>query len=246
MSVRAGRVINYSSRDPHLNLALEEALLRLHGQSHHHATVRFWRNPRAVVLGRGQRAEEEVNLEYCGERGITVCRRMSGGGTVYHDEGNLNVSLLVPRSALPPEAGIKAVCASICGAFAESIRECGVDGVECLDTNITHMGRKVSGSAAYFTRDSLLYHSTLLHSANLEDLERSLRQQPSPHRLSSAYMPTSNLGGLDLDRWRETLIKVLGRRYETVFREAGPSHDELRLAHELRESKYSTPAWILG
>jgi len=244
--MRAGRILNYSSGDPHLNLALEEALLRLHGQSRYHATVRFWRNPRSVVLGRGQRAEDEVNLVYCGEHGITVCRRMSGGGTVYHDEGNLNVSLLVPRGALPPEEGIKAVCASICGAFAESIRECGVDGVECVGTNITHMGRKVSGSAAYFTRDSLLYHSTLLHSANLEDLERSLRRQPNAHRLSSAYMPTSNLGGLDMDRWRETLIKVLGSRYETVFREAGLTHEELRLARELRESRYSTPAWILG
>lgn len=242
--MRAGRICDYSSDDPHLNLALEESMLRLHSGSRYYATLRFWRNPKSVVLGRGQRVEDEVDADYCSARGIAVCRRCSGGGTVYHDVGNINVSLLLPRNA-QAGAGIKATCTSICRVLAESIVECGVDGIECVGTNITHYGRKVSGSASYFTRDSFLHHSTLLHSANLDDLEKCLRKQTGAHKRGSSYMPTANLVDLEIDRWRGALVALLEREHEAVFIEGGLTREELELAQLLRE-KYSSRTWIYG
>jgi lipoate-protein ligase A len=242
--VKIGRVSFYSSSDPYLNLALDESMLRLRDESNYYATLRFWRNPRSVVLGRGQRVEDEVDSDYCSARGITVCRRCSGGGTVYHDEGNINVSLLLPRSA-QSGAGIKATCTSICRVLAESIRQCGVDGIECVGTNITHHGRKVSGSASYFTKDSFLHHSTLLHSANLDDLEKCLRRRTGAHKRGSSYMPTANLADLELERWRGALVALLGREYDAVFMEGDLTREELELAQMLRQ-KYSSRAWIYG
>jgi len=79
--------------DPVANLALEEALVRAAPER---ALLRIWQNSTCVVVGRGQRVEREVDLAACRRDGVPVLRRSSGGGTVYHDLGNLNVTLVAP------------------------------------------------------------------------------------------------------------------------------------------------------
>src|SRR5215470_14929222 len=81
------------STDPAANLALEEALVRAIPPA---PLLRVWQNEACVVLGRGQRLEREVNVAAAAAAGVPVLRRASGGGTVYHDLGNLNVTMAVP------------------------------------------------------------------------------------------------------------------------------------------------------
>jgi len=79
--------------EPAANLALEEALVRAIPPV---PLLRIWQNGPCVVLGRGQRLHREVNVAACAVAGVPVLRRASGGGTVYHDLGNLNITLAVP------------------------------------------------------------------------------------------------------------------------------------------------------
>ena len=81
---------------PAVQLALEEALVRAVPPA---PVLRIWQNEASVVLGRGQRLEREVNVAACAAAGIPVLRRASGGGTVFHDLGNLNITMAVPGRA---------------------------------------------------------------------------------------------------------------------------------------------------
>jgi len=91
-------LLDLGFRDPRENLALEEAILRAVGEGEQPPTLRIWRNPRCVVIGRGQRPEEEADLAACERLRIPVLKRPSGGGAVYHHPGNLNFSLFLPLS----------------------------------------------------------------------------------------------------------------------------------------------------
>src|SRR6516162_7980958 len=85
-------VLDKPSSDPAANLALEEALVRAIPPA---PLLRIWQNEACVVLGRGQRLEREVNAAAAAAARVPVLRRASGGGTVYHDPGNLNITIVV-------------------------------------------------------------------------------------------------------------------------------------------------------
>jgi lipoate-protein ligase A len=99
----SGSDVRAAFTDPAENLAFDEALLRVAPES---PVVWLWRNPVCVVVGRGQRIAREVHADACERDGVPVLRRASGGGTVFHDPGNLNVTLVLPlpgvRVAEPP------------------------------------------------------------------------------------------------------------------------------------------------
>ncbi|MFX0151215.1 MAG: biotin/lipoate A/B protein ligase family protein [Candidatus Hodarchaeota archaeon] len=105
------RILSFNSDNIFYNLALELAILLDHSHSPYDLSIRFWRNPKSVVLGRNQSVEDEVDLEYCKKNEITLSRRISGGGTVYHDKGNLNLSFFLPKKTLlNPQSNKCSVC----------------------------------------------------------------------------------------------------------------------------------------
>jgi lipoate-protein ligase A len=81
--LRAGRILEYSFDNLHQNLALEHVILHISEGSSDNTTIRFWKNPPSVILGRSQLLNREVNIEYCKQNNIVIGRRISGGGTVY-------------------------------------------------------------------------------------------------------------------------------------------------------------------
>ncbi|MEM3571714.1 MAG: hypothetical protein QW589_07300 [Candidatus Bathyarchaeia archaeon] len=91
------RLLEIEYSDPYMNLALEEAIFRKLFNGESQATLRFWRNFSAVVIGRFQCISLEVNEEACKRYGIQIVRRITGGGAVYHDEGNLNYSIFLHK-----------------------------------------------------------------------------------------------------------------------------------------------------
>src|SRR5208283_5766294 len=97
------RMLTVSYDSSFMNLALEEALARANcsNDSQHPATVRFWRNPDSVVIGRFQEAEAEVDLEECNLSQVQVARRFTGGGAVFHDEGTLNFTVVTKPADKP-------------------------------------------------------------------------------------------------------------------------------------------------
>lgn len=243
-----GRVIEECSNDPYYNLALEHAILYLHPKNDYSSTLRFWKNPESIIIGRSQVVEEEADLRYCEDHEIRVCRRISGGGAVYNDFGNINISIFYPRKKAVSAEGIHAFSTRFTGWLAESIRNTGFTDVEVEGFyNVMYGGRKVSGAAAYFSKEWLLHHATLLVSANLDNLERSLIHRYTERKTrKSNYQPTANLVGLPVEQWKVSFTKLLEIKLGITFEKAQVSREEHDLANMLKVSMYSQDSWLNG
>jgi lipoate-protein ligase A len=245
MSDKTGRVLNDKSTDPNYGLALDHALLLLNPRSRYFATIRFWINPCSVILGRGQTLSDEVNQTFCRDHQIPIARRITGGGTVYHDEGNLNISLFFPKRALEKPDDVKGTTSLFTNLLKESLLVYGIKEIHLDESNsLLYQDRKVSGAAAYFTRDTILHHSTLLLAADLEKLEGSLIHHKEPRRGRSRYTPTTNLTNLQLEIWKTTFIKLIEETFKGHFQPGSITPEESDLATNLRERMYSKPGWI--
>lgn len=164
------------------NLAFDEALVRAGPDR---PTVWLWRNRRCVVLGRGQRAEREVDLAACSAAGVPVLRRGSGGGTVYHDEGNLNITLAAPRDR-DAFAVLGAVLVNALAAQGLTAR---------LGRRGVFLGsEKLCGFAALRTATGVLAHASMLCSTPPGPVSRYLAGAPTdPGPLDSERSPVTSL-----------------------------------------------------
>lgn len=151
--------------DVYANLALEEWLFRQLPATA--AVLFFYRNDRAVVLGRNQNPWAECDLPFLAHHGIPLARRLSGGGTVYLDPGVLNFCLIAPRH--PDAPGRFAECT------AAALRACGLSPTITPRRTVELAGHKISGNAFWLTARRALCHGTLLLDADLDLLERCLR-----------------------------------------------------------------------
>ena len=245
MPNRRGRILNDASADPHYGLALDHALLLLNPRSDYLATIRFWINSSSVILGRGQTLSNEVNQIFCRDHQIPIARRITGGGTVYHDEGNLNISLLFPRSIIENPNNIRETTSLFTSLLKKSLEASDMNEISIDDSNnLFYQGSKVSGAASYFSRDTVLHHSTLLLSTNLYRLEASLIHHKEPLRGRSKYTATTNLPGLQTEIWKTTYTKLLEKSFNMQFQPGIITTEEEILATKLAETMYRMPSWI--
>ena len=188
-----------------------------------------------------------MNQQFCRENQIPIARRISGGGTVYHDEGNLNISLLVPKTAIKNPDDIKSTTSSLTHILKQSIEETGIHEIQADDSNnLLYRSLKVSGAAAYFTKNTILHHSTLLLSADLSKLEGSLIHHKEPKKGRSKYTPTTNLKDLKLEAWKKKYIELLEETFHTRFHPGSLTSEENALTTKLKDIMYSNPSWIIN
>ncbi|MGC9529758.1 MAG: lipoate--protein ligase family protein [Candidatus Bipolaricaulaceae bacterium] len=181
---------------PAHNLALEEVILGEVAAGRAPPTLRIWRNPRCVVVGRGQRAAEEADLASCMELGIPVLKRATGGGAVYHHPGNLNFSLFLPLSG--PWSTVRSAQDRLTGLLAQEIgRRWGL-AAEARGGAVVAAGVKLSGSAQ-LRRRALLHHGTLLVKADripMGAVLLALRPGYAPSGVPSCPHPVGDLTAL--------------------------------------------------
>ncbi len=172
------KIINNQSTDPFFNLALEEWLMK----SREEEVFILWQNRPTVVIGRYQNAFAEVNLRYAAEKGINVVRRMSGGGAVYHDLGNINFTFIVKEDG----GGIdfRRFLSPVTSALLTLGIEADISGRNDLLLN----GKKISGSAQCRKYGKLLHHGTLLFDCDLETMSSVLTV--SADKLESKGIPS--------------------------------------------------------
>ena len=159
---------NGDIHDPHINLAFEEYALR--NVDTDEDILLFYVNEPSVIIGRNQNTLEEVNQTYLQDHGIPVVRRLSGGGAVYHDLGNLNFSFIT-NNAKENFHNFRKFTAPV----LKVLNEMGVRAELGGRNDIVVAGRKISGNAQYIAAKRMVSHGTLLLNADLDRVVEALK-----------------------------------------------------------------------
>ena len=180
-------IVESQSLDVYRNLAIEEYLM---DQVVDRGPVLFlWRSDCAVVMGKNQNPWRECRLDLMRDEGVPLARRISGGGTVYHDAGNLNYSVIVDRTKYREDQAYEMVL--------QALKTFGVDAEKTGKSNLSVDGRKFSGNAFCFRKGRVLHHGTLLLDTRLERLDRylgSMFDQIETRAIASVPAEVMNLG----------------------------------------------------
>jgi lipoate-protein ligase A len=194
------RILDTGVIEGRLNIAIGQAIVEAHAAGRVPDTLRFLRFPPTALVGRHQALGQEIDLDYCREHGIGVVRRITGGGAIYLDPGQLGWELALHRSTLGGGA-LESVARRICEAAADGIGRLGVDARYRPRNDIEVGGRKISGTGGFFDGDTLFYQGTVL-----VDMD--------PHTMVSALrVPRAKLAKRELDSAEQrvvTLRELLG------------------------------------
>lgn len=155
------RVIDTGIRSGREQMAFDQAMIDAHREGEIPDTIRFLRFPPTASLGRHQSLSQEIKQDYCRENNIGIMRRMTGGGSLYLDEGQPCWELVFSRSTLGISS-LADLAKEICGAAAHGLSKLGIDAQFRPRNDIEVDGRKISGSGGFFDGDTLFYQGTLL------------------------------------------------------------------------------------
>ena len=165
---------NEGVSNPRLNLALEEYALRNFDSEFDY--LLFYINEPSIIIGRSQNTLEEINHEYIEKNNIHVVRRVSGGGAVFHDLGNLNFTFLMDKNLQNLERQLQVIL--------EAVKQLGIQAEFSGRNDILVDGKKFSGNAFYEDGDSAYHHGTLLINSNMNNLAKYLqvsKEKVRPH-----------------------------------------------------------------
>jgi lipoate-protein ligase A len=168
------RVIDTGLRDGRANIAFDQALIEAHKAGDIPDTIRFLRFPRTALVGRHQALGQELRLEHCRARGIGVARRITGGGAIYFDEGQLGWELVFGRATLGI-GNLAELTRAICEAAAKGLETLGVAARYRPRNDIEVEGRKLCGTGGFFDGDTLFYQGTVLIDMNPADMVAALK-----------------------------------------------------------------------
>jgi lipoate-protein ligase A len=162
------KILISDRRDPAFHLALEEVLFM---EGDFETLLFIYRNGPAVVFGKHQIPWREADLAVAQAEGVPVLRRISGGGCVVHDKGNINYSLI--QKGLPSKS---VDFTKMYAPVLEGLRKLGLDVTTSDRNDFRIQGKKISGSAQYMRRDTTLFHGTLLVDSDLDRIRRLLKR----------------------------------------------------------------------
>ena len=231
------------SHDPAYNLAFEETVLRRRTQGEY---LILWQNENTVVVGQNQNTAEEIDRDFVQRRQIHVVRRMTGGGAVYHDLGNLNYSFIADAGQAE-ELTLERFTRPV----VEALRGLGLEAEASGRNDILVQGRKVSGTAQRLMGGRILYHGCLLFDADPSMVAGALRAAPEKFTSKSTKSVRSRVGNvrdflkedMTLPQFWDYLKNALasGGLTETAL-----TAEELAEVQALKEDKYDTWQWNWG
>jgi lipoate-protein ligase A len=235
---------NRNITDPRINLAIEEYALRYLDSSD--SFLLFYINEPSVIIGKHQNTAEEINSDFIEERSIHVVRRLSGGGAVYHDLGNLNFSFITQYD--PKRYNNYA---EFTGPVIEVLRGLGVNAELSGRNDIVVEGRKISGNAQFTSRDRMFSHGTLLLNSNLDDVVAALRVKAGKIESKGIKSIRSRVANISeflaepmpIEEFRRVLLEGIfgGAPTEYVL-----TDDDWRRINELAARKYKLWEWNYG
>lgn len=237
--------IESPSNDPRWNLALEEFVFS--HMDRHKEYFMLWQNHNTIVVGKNQNTVAEINAEYVEKNSITVVRRLSGGGTVYHDLGNLNFSFIADAEAMN-EINFKRFCLPVVNTLLQMGVPAQINGRNDMVIN----GKKFSGNAQYTKNGRVLHHGTLMFSSDLQTVSLALR--PNREKLISKgiasvssrvcnisdFLPT----GITLSQFKQALLKNILDTDKPIPYQF--SAEQLSTIERLKAERYDQWDWNYG
>ena len=238
------RYIKNTSTNPYYNMAFDEYCLE--SLSIDEPVFFLWQNRPAVIVGFNQEVNTEVNLDFLKENGIDLVRRVTGGGAVFHDLGNLNYTIVGRSEDLerdyPEYASI----------MAKALQSLGVPATLSGRNDILVEGRKVSGFAKRVCKNRLMVHGTLMYNVDVDVLTKVLN--PSNTKLQSKGIASvrSRVANLceylpnipDIQTFSKQLEEILSHHYQDT--EYQLSEEDLANIQLLTDQKFATWEWNYG
>ncbi len=233
--------ISRKETDPYFNIAAEEYVLKeLSGD-----IFMLWQNSPSIIVGKHQNALAEINQKYVRSKNIPVIRRITGGGTVYHDLGNLNFSFI--KSGNRNELiNFEAYTQPIIKALRHLSIEAKFEGKNDLRVQ----GKKISGNAEHVYKNRVLHHGTLLFSSDLNKLNEAILaptknftdKSVQSNRSIVANISDFLSGPISINQFREKILEQIIKSDQKASYYTFSEHDKNKI-NELIKTKYSQWEW---
>lgn len=236
-------LINNTNTNAYFNLAMEEYFLKNTNED----IFLLWQNENSIIVGKNQNTLSEINYDYVKENNIKVVRRLSGGGAVFHDLGNINFTFISCNDN--SFSDFKKFTMPI----VEALKELNVHAEFSGRNDLLIDGQKFSGNAQYNYKNKVMHHGTLLFSSEINDLSNALKVKPSKFQgksVKSVKSRVTNISShLDKDmtvlEFKDYLMDFINKRDENShFYELNDK--DIESINKLVEEKYSTWEWNFG
>jgi len=236
---------NKGITDPRINLAIEEYALK--NLDIDESYLLFYINEPSIIIGKNQNTIEEINTDYVEKQGLHVVRRLSGGGAVYHDLGNLNFSFITKDDG-DSFHNFKKFTEPV----IEALNKLGVKAELSGRNDILAEGRKISGNAQFSTRGRMFSHGTLLFDSEMENVVSALRVKKDKIEskgIKSIRSRVANIsefleGKLTIEEFRSTLLKYIFN--DRDVEEYVLTDEDWDRIHALSKERYQNWDWNYG
>lgn len=238
------RYLESGSTDPYFNLALEQYIFD--SLPRDQSYFMLWQNDNTIVVGKHQNTFAEINADYVRDHSVRVARRLSGGGVVYHDLGNINFTFITDYT------GENFDFAFFCRPVLRALTALGVPAALSGRNDMTIQGKKFSGNSQYIKQGRVMHHGTLMFDSNLDILEEALRVSPDKIRSKGIQSVRSRVTNicpyLDRPMTAQTFFAHLLNFMTTEFglTPVFLASEDLGRVRQLRDGRYATWVWNYG
>jgi lipoate-protein ligase A len=237
---------NKGINDAYMNLAIEEYALK--NLDINESYLLFYINRPSIIIGKNQNTLEEINKDYVEENGIQVVRRLSGGGAVYHDLGNLNFSFITKD-----DGDSFSNFRKFTEPVIQALKKLGVNAELSGRNDIVVEGRKVSGNAQFFTKGRLFSHGTLMLDSEIDHVVSALKVRKDKIEskgIKSIRSRVANISEflkekLTMDKFRELLLKNIFDGVDEIPEYVLTEHDWEQI-QQLSKERYQSWEWNYG
>lgn len=237
---------NKGITDPRINLAIEEYALK--NLDINETYLLFYINEPSIIIGKNQNTIEEINTEYVEKNGIHVVRRLSGGGAVYHDLGNLNFSFITKDDGESFHNFRK-----FTEPVVNALRKLGVNAELSGRNDLLAEGRKISGNAQFSTRGRMFSHGTLLFDSEIESVVSALnvkKEKIESKGIKSIRSRVANISEfltekVTIEEFRSLLLKNIFEGMEEIPEYVLTEQDWEKI-NELSKERYQNWDWNYG
>lgn len=237
--------LDLTTTDPSYNLAMEQYVFDCLPRDRMYFML--WQNDNAIIVGKYQNTLSEINLEAVERRGIRVVRRLSGGGAVYHDMGNLNFTFITDAAS-----GTALDMKLFCQPVVRTLAALGVHAEVNGRNDITIDGKKFSGNSQYLRQGRVMHHGTIMFNSDLSVVSEALQVDPTKFQTKGVRSVRSRVTNVadHLDRpvslpeFRRILLENILR--ENPGQPYPLTPEDLAAVEKLREGRYAAWDWNYG